>query len=330
MKPANSFSLNPGWRVLITDLGIAPASVLRRAGLPGDLFSRGPTALAADRYFGLWKALEAEAGDPNLPILIGRAISMEVFDPPIFAAICSQDLNGAARRIARYKKLIGPMRLLVTRSGNETTLQYVWPVDATPPGGLAMAELVFWVALARLATRAEVRPLRVTAPEPPQDEGPYREYLGVSVVESPTLTVVFSAEDAARPFLTANEPMWKCFEPELRRRLSALEEDSSMAETVRGALLELLPAGDASVDAVARALAVSSRTLQRRLRDEGTNFQFTLNRTREALARNYLMRTSMSAAEISFLLGYEDPNSFYRAFSSWTGQTPERVRAGAA
>jgi AraC-like DNA-binding protein len=37
----------------------------------------------------------------------------------------------------------------------------------------------------------------------------------------------------------------------------------------------------------------------------------------------------LTAAEIAFLLGYEDANSFYRAFHSWTGQTPERVRAGA-
>jgi AraC-like DNA-binding protein len=91
----------------------------------------------------------------------------------------------------------------------------------------------------------------------------------------------------------------------------------------------MLPAGTATMNAVARELAVSTRTLQRRLRDESTSFQAVLSETREALARHYLSSAGLTAAEIAFLLGYEDANSFYRAFHSWTGQTPERVRAGA-
>ena len=45
-----------------------------------------------------------------------------------------------------------------------------------------------------------------------------------------------------------------------------------------------------------------------------------------ALAMHYLKSSPMSGAEISFLLGYEDPNSFVRAFSGWTGTTPESAR----
>jgi AraC-like DNA-binding protein len=77
---------------------------------------------------------------------------------------------------------------------------------------------------------------------------------------------------------------------------------------------------------VSRKLGVSTRTLQRRLRDEGTTFQDTLDTLRDSLARHYLRTTSMSSAEISFLLGFEDSNSFARAFHAWTGKTPQRVR----
>ena len=77
---------------------------------------------------------------------------------------------------------------------------------------------------------------------------------------------------------------------------------------------------------MARKLALSKRTLQRRLHRENTTFQEILNSTREDLARHYLARTSLSGAEISYLLGFEDPNSFFRAFHTWTGQTTEQVR----
>ena len=71
---------------------------------------------------------------------------------------------------------------------------------------------------------------------------------------------------------------------------------------------------------------MSKRTLQRRLEEEGENFRVLINRCRENLARHYLSNTNLSGYEIAFLLGFEDPNSFYRAFMAWTGQTPETVR----
>jgi len=71
---------------------------------------------------------------------------------------------------------------------------------------------------------------------------------------------------------------------------------------------------------------MSKRTLQRRLEAEGASFRALLNASRENLARHYLRNTTLSGGEIAFLLGFEDPNSFYRAFQGWTGQTPEGVR----
>lgn len=313
--------------MLLSDLGIDRTNVLRRAGLPDDLFARGQTGLTPQEFFALWMAIEAEAADPTLPVRIGQVISLEAFSPPIFAAICSPNLSTAARRIAQHKRLIGPMRLAVSENPAGLTLEYLWPKeDAAPPALLALTELVFWAALARLATRHAIQPLRVEAPVVPETPQTFEDYFGVPVEAATRQAITFAPEDAVRPFLTANPQMWDFFEPELRRRLAELEAGATMRERVRSALLELLPAGHASIDAVAHKLAISPRTLQRRLNDEQTTFQGMLNQTREALARHYLGRSDLPATEIAFLLGYEDPNSFYRAFRDWTGQTPERAR----
>lgn len=326
MRSSATYALSPGWRVLLRDLGVAPGPLLRRAGLAEDLLSHDGPRVAPAAYHALWEVLEHDAGDAALPVVIARALSVEAFDPTLLAAICSADLAAAAERLAAFKPLLGPMKLSVERR-NGLRLSLRWPDGLTPPRALALTELLFWVALARLATRAEVRPTQITAVTPPDVQAPYRDYAGVDVSPGAAWSVSFAVVDAHRPFLTANEGLWAFFEPELRRRLAELEAGASTEDRVRAALIELLPAGDATMHAVARKLAMSARTLQRHLTTEGTSFQGVLARTRESLARHYLERSRLRAGEIAFLLGYEDPNSFYRAFQAWTGRTPESLRA---
>ena len=115
----------------------------------------------------------------------------------------------------------------------------------------------------------------------------------------------------------------------LRKRLADLGGDASFAERTQAVLMEALPSGQLAMESVARRLAVSSRTFQRRLSDEGTSFKQVIGITREKLARHYLHRTQLSSTEIAYLLGFEEPNSFFRAFHHWTGDSPERVRKAA-
>jgi AraC-like DNA-binding protein len=327
---ADRFTLDPGIRALLRDLRIPPGRVLRRAQLPAGLLQGGPMALTTEEYFRLWAALDAEADDPSLAVTIGQAISVEMFSPPLFAALCSPNLQVAARRIATYKPLIGPMSVNITQDRGGLTVSYRWPAGTTPPQLLATTELVFWVALARIATRHHVRPARVTAPQLPPDPDTAAAYLGVHLRKGPTWSISFAAEDAARPFLTENEPMWRFFAPELRRRLADLQAAASTAERVRATLLETLPAGDHAMTTVAHHLAISPRTLQRQLQAEGTTFQTVLTGTREHLARHYLTHSAMTTGEIAYLLAYDDTNSFYRAFRTWTGTTPDTVRTATA
>lgn len=321
------WNLSPGWRLFLTDVGLAPADVLRRAGLPDDMFSRPQAFLATDEYFRLWESIEALVGDPTIGLKIGSAFSVEAFDPPIFAALCSRNLNEALGRLAKFKRLIAPMNLHIDVGRTSTSLELEW-LDATasPPASLIDAELAFFVQLSRIGTRARICPTEVRSPRLVAPREAYEKLFGVAASRGARARIAFGSEDAAMPFLTANAKMWDFFEPELQRRLSALDETASTKDRVRAALLELLPGGTPSMEAVSNKLGASGRTLQRRLQEEGLSFQDVLNQTREELARHYLKNSLMSGAEISFLLGFEDPNSFFRAFHRWTGSTPEQVR----
>lgn len=332
------YSVEPTLQALLRDLRVSPSRVLRRAGLPGDLFARRPIELTPAEYYRLWEAIDAEAhsvtGDGEERVLavdIGQAISVDLFSPPVFAALCSPDLATAAPRLAAHKPLIGPLRIDIDTSAG-VQIAYRWPEPVAPPALLATTELVFWVALTRIATREQVRPTRVEVATPPHPghRRALETYLGTRVRAGHRYAVTFSPTDATRPFLTENEDMWRVLAPELRRRLHDLDTAASVAERVRATLLETLPAGDPSITAVTHRLATSPRTLQRQLRAEGTTFQAVLATTREDLARHYLHLGDLSTPDIAYLLAYDDTNSFYRAFKTWTGTTPDALRTTTA
>ena len=325
--PSSTYALGSTWRPLLKDLGVSSANVLRRAGLPEDLLSRPEARLEAAAFHRFWAGLEAELADPLFPLRVCQAARGETFSPALFAALCSPTFLVAVQRIARYKALVAPMRLGVLEQADQVVLDLGWPdPHHQPPPSLAVTELLFFVALARMGTRERLRPLWVTTPAQPSPAAEYAEFLGVDIRHGRRHQIAFAHQDVLRPFLTTNEGLWAAFEPELRTRLAELEAGVTVGQRVRAALLEALPSGQCDMDKVSSKLAISRRTLQRHLEAEGLRYADLLQETRQALARHYLVKTDLPVAEIAFLLGFEEPNSFYRAFRAWTSQTPEAAR----
>jgi AraC-like DNA-binding protein len=233
----------------------------------------------------------------------------------------------AVQRIATHKRLIAPMHVTHRETEQGLVVAWEWDDSAIQSPRLLMAmELVFMTQLARIGTREVIVPLRVACPLPLEPSQAFTEFFGVTPVVAQETSLTFALADAHRPFLTASEALWQSFEPELRRRVSKLDAQAPMSVRTRSTLLECLPSGEATLQSTARRLGVSGRTLQRRLADEGLTFRQVVQATRERLAKHYLVNTQLPYAEVSFLLGFEEPSSFFRAFREWTGRTPENVR----
>lgn len=316
------------WRVVLRDLELDERAVLRRTGQPARLFEGAGTWISVDDFYALFDAVEAEAGDPAVAVRGGAVLSAELFDPAYFAAICSPDLNAALTRLAEHMRLVGPFGLDVEIASEGTRVRYRCKHRPDMARGLGLSQLAFLVALARRATRHRVVPTRVTVAGPADELSGCEEFFACPLAGGADYMVVFDPVDAKRPFLTHSEEMWAAFEPGLRRRMAEAGERRSTTEEVEQALFELLPSGRSGMTDVARELGIGSRTLQRRLASEGTSWLGVLNQTRERLAKHYFESTELSPTQVSFLLGFEDPNSLFRAFQRWTGTTPESWRTG--
>lgn len=328
---SQKYNLEKGWRLLLGELSISIQDVLRHARLPLDLLLRKTPTVTAVEYFRFWEGLaHVSQNDPALLLQLAKNVTAETMDPAIFACLSSNNLNIALNRIAIYKPMVAPVTLLVEQTTQDTSVTFsqTSPNGAVPPFFIAF-ELAFWVHLARMATRELIRPKMVHMPFGLPGLETYEAFFGIPISQSESNRLTFTAVDAQKPFLTVNHAMWEMLEPALNKKMENLTPNASSRDRVRACLIEMIASGEYSMTAVSSKLAISNRTLQRHLHQEGTTFQKVLDELREELARYYLSTSSYSTAEIAFLLGYEEPNSFFRAFRTWTGQTPEVVRATA-
>jgi AraC-like DNA-binding protein len=102
--------------------------------------------------------------------------------------------------------------------------------------------------------------------------------------------------------------------------------NNGTAGEVRRIVFESLESGEPPIEVVARRLGTTARTLQRRLHEEGTSFHQVLDEVRREVAVTHMRGRAATIDEVAFLLGFEKPSSFHRAFKRWTGVTPGEFR----
>jgi AraC-like DNA-binding protein len=138
--------------------------------------------------------------------------------------------------------------------------------------------------------------------------------------------LVFRGSDLDRPFVTHNEELLTAIGAQLEGELQARTTRLDVGEQVKNTLKRSLAGKRPTIQPIARELGMSVRTLQRRLTDAAITFQQLVEDTRRELARHYLKQSTVELNEAAFLLGYEDANSFFRAFHLWEGATPGEWR----
>lgn len=322
----NRFILDGQYKELFAAYGVDLGAVLKKARLPEDLLNHLKITLTEDVYYRFLAAVGQVAPDPELPIRLASGAQIQAFSAPIFAAWCSPNGKVCLERLARYKKLIGPMELQLGEQGDALSAEWVpGNPSLTLPAFLVQSETAFLLAMLRKATGEKILPREIQL-QPGCASPALEAFAGVALTTGDRNRMTFARKDMELPFISRNEALWDYFEPEMNRRLADLEVDESTSGRVRSALTELLPGGNFSINDAAKKLGLSTRTLQRKLAEEGTSFQKQLNSTREVLALHYLDNTDMSTSDIAYLLGYAELNSFLRAFTGWTGKTVSQWR----
>jgi AraC-like DNA-binding protein len=304
--------------------GVSVSAVLRRAGLAQDLFKQSRVLVNTAELFALWHAIGEVSNDPAIGLKLGTEPRIERFHPSALAALSTESFGAAIEHMARYKQLTCPEEIRHTVTDGEWTLRFRWllAVDAEPP---ALIEYCFaWMqTIARHGSGQRIAPLRVELVQARPHLKTLEHHFSCPVFTGMGANaIVFRAEDAHCPFNTYNAELLAMLAPQFDDELRQSNIEDTFTEQVRGAIQQRLTGHRPCVDDIARDLHMSSRTLQRRLQDAGSSYQRVLDEARRQMARYYLGNSVLELSEAAYLLGYEDSNSFIRAFSSWEGVPP--------
>ncbi|MDC0740431.1 AraC family transcriptional regulator [Polyangium mundeleinium] len=310
--------------------GADTAALCRAAGLSGVDLGSPETRVPLTSIYTLVENAAVAVGEPLFGVKVASGVDVEIFDVLGFLVLTSPTFGVAMERILRYQRLWndGERYSLVVAAGR-AHLRYE-PFGAARPAHRLMAEMfAFDVGVNAPKLVAEpVSPevIRFRG-EPPPDHAAYRAVFHAPVTfGSPIDEVVLPADLFERAMPLANEAMHAYFQRHADAALARLGPETSLLSRLRTFVADRLPEGGASLAAAAASLGMSGRTLQRRLRAEGTSFEDLVDGVRRARAMAYL-DARVSLAEVAYLLGYAEPSVFHRAFKRWTGMSPETWRA---
>jgi AraC-like DNA-binding protein len=305
------------------------ASVLRHAGLPPAFFKQDRIYASTSELFALWRAIGEISADPGIGLKMGSEPRIEHCSPTAIAAVCSRSLRDALVRIGRYKRLTCPEEIRLQGAPGEVAVEFVYTEASDHEPDILVDLALSWIlSIGRRGMDGQLTPLRIELVRAPLHAGMLEQHYGCSPrFKARRNALVFRAADMDRAFVTHNEDVLAMIGAQLDLELSAVNADPDLADQVKRTVKRSLAGKRPVLQQVAQELGLSERTLQRRLTAAGSSFQHVAEEARRELARHYLGESAVAYQEVAFLLGYEDANSFFRAFHHWEGTSPGEWRA---
>jgi AraC-like DNA-binding protein len=314
--------------------GASPAALCARFGVTAEQLADEDARVEVDVMRRIWTELPEMLGANDFGLAVARradeAGGLHLLG---YLARAAATLGDALGLLLRYQRLVQDATGTRWVEGPGTVRVVFEPRDPAFP--MPRHAVEFAIASALLLTRkASGRPLAPRLVElrhaRPGDDGELRRVLGCDIrycAEAHAVTM--AREDLDVPLQSADSHLATLLGRHAEALEARLADRQSFVAGVRRALAEALTGGDASLEVVARALRLSPRTLQRRLREEGTSHRRVLDDLRRDLATRYLAEPDVGIQETAFLLGFADQSAFHHAFVRWTGVAPGAYRKGA-
>ena len=307
--------------------GLDFAALFAEASLDLAALNDPDARFASDSVSLLWRLAVARSGNPTLGLARSQIVSPATFDIVAYTMMSAPNLLNVFERLVRYVGVVNDAARM-TADEDPEGVRLVLRISAgqqSVPWQRYVFDLMTFLSFCRWLTIRDLRPIAMELALPPTAEiEPYRDKFRCPLrFDAPANALLWSRSDVHLPMPTAHrllDEIHKTIADDYLQRVTS----SSTKHRVRAILVRRISDGEPTRAKVAKEMGMSERTLHRRLRAEETSFQDVLDDTRRVLAAQYLSRDDLSLADTTYLLGFNDQSSFFRAYKRWFGTSPKR------
>lgn len=296
--------------------------------------ARGDRGTVASAFDTVCERALLLTGDPALGLRFGERLNISAHGVLGLALMSSATVADALAVLVRYFRILSPASELLQSQRND-----VYRLDFTLRGQSPLAQQFRSEALiGSIYTSSRFllnRPIPGTtvqlAYSAPAHHAQYQSSWPQTRIQfdAPSTAIMFPCSVGEWAIATANPAVTDIFRQQCEALLRPLNGSGVVSNRVRHVLMRTLDAPP-GIATVARALAMSERTLRRRLIEEQTSYRALTDQVRSEMATQYLRQTTLPVTEISRLLGFDNVANFRRAFRRWNGVTPQTQRDSGA
>jgi len=312
-------------------VGLERAVFLDRLGLRSQDFDDPDGLLPFESFVAAWVEVAAAPGSEDVGLRLGQLSTPRLLGALGYAMVHASSGTEAIRLFARFRRLVSDtLAPEIDIDRDHVVFHLAWPPRVARLVPFADSAFMGQLTLLReLCGLPESAPLAVEAfYQCARPSGADRSrVLGCPThFGCPETRFVLDRALLERPLPRTDPALFHYLERHAAAVAEGLPTHADLSARVRRLVTDALRGGEPSPARTAKALGVSQRTLQRRLRDEGTTFASIVDGIRRELSEQYLSEPNVAAFEVAFLLGYSEPSAFHRAFRRWTGMTPQEFR----
>lgn len=290
----------------------------------GIVASQCPIQVSLSQYIHLFEQIQLQQADPLIGLKLGQVTQISQLDPASFAAVHSENLAVALERFKRYKKLICPEIIDYAIGETAVKIRVKWSNQQAFSDMMFDAFVSNFVHMLRLALAEPVHLQKITLTRAELAQG-YAEFFACPIdLQQKENAFYLDADLLARPFVSYNPDLLHLLLPSLNQQIT--QQPLNLVQQVKTALIDMMNGNKPTLDQVAQKLAISRRTLQRQLSQQGYQYQQLLDEVRLQIACEMLQQNQLENGEIAFYLGFDEVNSFHRFFVQQMQQTPNTWR----
>ena len=289
-------------------------------------------AFSLHQSLSFWRTMKRCYPEPSLALNIAQAFSPQVYGMFGFAMLSCASMRETLKFAVQYQQLSYTLMTLSVDFGERYSSLCFAPTNLSiepelaaffADRDLASTQVSLQTRQSKVASAQKVTLVHDGYGVADQ----YRDYFNCEVeFNSPVASLIYRTDQLDFPALYRNHEVFEICRRECDRQLAKLSDEKDVAGQVRQELFGL-PGYLHDIESISRQLGLSSRTLRRRLLDQGLSFQSIQQEVRFQQAKEFLTRNQLSIAEISDLLGFSEPGNFTQAFKRWSaGWSPRRYR----